>query len=512
MAIQSMSTLSARIWTIIGGMKMISEELEHARTSFWDKHLQRMPLPLTSGSWATALFYNVKEDTNKPFLDQFLINYMVEFDPDDTLILCADDGNSKTFQMHSLAWLQSVDYLLWRQLTLALREDNGNTIMLRVPTWVQERYQNDKHNSVAERKILSVPIPSYFPKPRIFKKLPKADGYVVYQAPPFLEPSHLNFFCHELFPRDNKTTWLSDPRRDATLFSLDDMGDLPIFQLEDYVAHELKTGISLSTEIAAVVLELDEAIREIALNKFFETALEDIVQFPFPFARISTARNFFQQISSEWSREKYLWNNQSAKGREAEILADAFRRARKHVNSLYNAPIYMSEKGDFQISPNPDELEAILRMEKAQTEDPMLPRKYRITRDPTSGNINSVRQYMVPFLPEFPDTKDPSQMDMYMEHIDAYLQSVRSPLDWSTIKGNPAEHLAVFTNPSHKHIPLLLNHIKTGNNRKHYKGDSFPCAGSEAKKLYVRIHERVRSVSQSAYADLNWIKKYLYTY
>lgn len=290
------------------------------------------------------------------------------------------------------------------------------------------------------------------------------------------------------------------------------MGKLPIFQLEDYVAHELKTGISLSTEITAVVLELEEAIREIALNKFFETALEDIVQFPFPFARISTARNFFQQISSEWSREKHLWNNRGSKGREAEILADAFRRARKHVNSLYNAPIYSSEQGDFQISPDPDELEAILHTEKAQIEDPMLPRKYRITRDPASGNINSVRQYMVPFLPEFPDTKDPAQMDMYMEHIDAYLQWIRSPLDWSTIKGKPAEHLAVFTNPRHKHIPLLLNYIENGRMLKLFKGDAFPCAGSDAKKLYTRIHKRIRAASQSAYADLNWIKKYLYTY
>lgn len=492
---------------------MISEELEHVCISFWGEHLLGMPGPLTSCSWARVPFYNVKEDTNEVFLDRYLINYMVEADPDDILEFRAYDGdNTEIFQMHSLAWLQSVDYLLWRQLTLALREDNGDTIALRVPTMVQERYHDYKRDNVDSRNKLSVSIPSYFPKPSLYEDLLKVDGYVSYQAPPFLEPSHLNFFCHDIFTQPNHTTWLSDPRRDALPFRLYGMGKLPIFQLEDYVAHELKTGISLSTEITAVVLELDEAIREIALNKFFETALEDIVQFPFPFARISTARNFFQQISSEWSREKYLSTNQGSKGSKVEILADAFRRARKHVNSLYNAPIYLSEKGDFQISPDPDELEAVLCTEKAQMDDPMLPRKYRITRDPVSGSINSIHEYFVPFLPEFPDTKDPAQMDVYMEHIDAYLQLIRSPLDWSTIKGKPAEHLAVFTNPSHKHIPLLLNYIKTGNNRKHYKGDSFPCTGAEAQKLYTRIHERVRAVSQSAYADLNWIKKYLYTY
>ena len=103
-------------------------------------------------------------------------------------------------------------------------------------------------------------------------------------------------------------------------------------------------------------------------------------------------------------------------------------------------------------------------------------------------------------------------MDTYMEYINAYLQWIRAPLDWSTLKGKFPEHLAVFTNPQHKHIPLLLNYIKTQKMYKIFKGNALPCAGTEAKQLYIRIHERVRTVSQSAYADLNWIKKYLYTY
>lgn len=492
---------------------MISEELEHARISFWGKHLLGMPEPMTSRSWATDPFYNVNKDTNEVFLDRFLINYMVQSDPDDTLVFRAYDGDEpETFQMHSLAWLQSMDYLLCRQLTLALREDSCDTKTLLVPAKVQERYHDYKHDSVVDRKTLSVPIPSYFPKPSLFEKLPKADGYIAYQVPPFLEPSRLNFFCHEIFTRPNNTKKIHDPRRDALPFSLKDMGDLPIFQLEDYVAHELKSGISLSTEITAVVLELDETIREIALNAFFETALEDLVRFPFPFSRISTARNFFQQISSEWSREKYRWSTQSTKGRESDILADTFRHAKKHVNCLYNAPIYSSEKERFQISPGPDELEAILLTEKAQMEDPALPRKYRIMHDPVSGKIESMHEYFTPFLPEFPVTKDPEQMDTYMEYINAYLQWIRAPLDWSTLKGKFPEHLAVFTNPQHKHIPLLLNYIKTQKMYKIFNGNALPCSGTEAKQLYIRIHERVRAISQNAYADLNWIKKYLYNY
>ena len=69
---------------------------------------------------------------------------------------------------------------------------------------------------------------------------------------------------------------------------------MPAFDLEDYIAHELKTGISLSTEITAIVLELDEEIRDVVLNEFYQSALRDIVRFPFPFARIAAARNYFQ--------------------------------------------------------------------------------------------------------------------------------------------------------------------------------------------------------------------------
>lgn len=492
---------------------MISEELDCARLQFWRKHLHRMPPPLTSGARAIDRSINTDKDTDKIYIDKYFINYMVEADPDDTLTFRAYDGDDEEIiQMHTSAWLQSMDYLLCRRLTLALREDCDRTIKLPVPSLVQERYHDYKKDPVKDRKNLTIPIPSYFPKPSSFEKMPKADGYVSYQAPPFLEPSRLNLFCHEIFTRPNNKNWLQDPRRDAIPFQLDGMGSLPVFQLEDYVAHELKTGISLSTEITAVVLELNDAIRDIALNVFFETALEDIVRFPFPFARISAARNFFQQIDSEWSREKYLWNPQGTQGRESEILADAFRRARKHVNSLHTAPIYVPDSGTFQMAIAPEELEPILRIEKEQMEDPTLSRRYRVIRDPQSGEVECVHQFLVSFLPIFPITKDPAQMDIYMEHIDAYLQCIRSPLDWSSLKDKTPEHLAVFTNPSHRHIPLLLHYIKTGTMFKLFEGDALPCVGKDAKNLFSAIHKKVRATSSIAYAEMNWIKKHLYTY
>ena len=157
---------------------MNSAELEHACISFWGKRLLSMPGPLTSCSWATVPFYNVKEDSNEVFLDRFLINYMVEADPDDILKFRAYDGDeTEIFQMNSHAWLQSVDYLLYRQLTLALRKDNSSTIALRVPTMIQEKYHDYKHDNTDSRNKLSVPIPSYFPKPSIFENLCQADGY-----------------------------------------------------------------------------------------------------------------------------------------------------------------------------------------------------------------------------------------------------------------------------------------------------------------------------------------------
>lgn len=496
-------------------IQLTKKELDEACINFWYYNLVEMRPPSTIQYYASYKVYLPQEAPDTGCLSSFHYRYLIGSDPDDTLTLQIEGGIPETFRMHSTAWRWSLDYLLYRYLTLALREDGGTTITLPVPDMILKRYDNYMNQSNARKKPLSIAPPAYLPKPSKRKHLVKQDGYTHFHVPHFGEPSYLNLFCHDIFTQPNNPEWLNNPRRDAIFYTNKNMNTLPVFQLEDFIAHELKTGISLSTEITAIVLELDEAIREVALEAFYTRALNDLIRIPFPFTRNTAARNFFQQISSEWAREKYTWSTSSTRGREAKILMDSFRLARLHVDLMLQAAIQPIKEGPFQaVIHSEEELQKILQEEKAQNEDPTRPRKYRIERDPATEQIKHVYEYPLAHLPEFPNTKDPAQMDAYMEQIDAYLQAIRTPFDWAFIKDQllkkhmPA-HLAVFTNRKHRYIPLLLRYLENEKMTMHFGNEVLPITVNECKKLYSAIHMKVRSASMKTYADMNWIKEYM---
>ena len=53
--------------------------------------------------------------------------------PNDTLTIKHGEGDEKTYRMYSTAWMRSLDYLLYRYLTLVLHNTHySDTIMVRV--------------------------------------------------------------------------------------------------------------------------------------------------------------------------------------------------------------------------------------------------------------------------------------------------------------------------------------------------------------------------------------------
>ena len=55
-----------------------------------------------------------------------------------------------------------------------------------------------------------------------------------------------------------------------------DEDDILSFTLSDYIFHELATGVSLSIEITAALMELDPSIRDAALEAFFKKGLAEV--------------------------------------------------------------------------------------------------------------------------------------------------------------------------------------------------------------------------------------------
>ena len=489
-------------------MKMndMKYELAVACTKFWYRNATNAPAPSTVDYWAEA---NLLLPFQISGMQKFCFSYLIGADPCDKITFQFKDEDAVTYQMHSASWLWSIDYLLHRYLTLALRDLDAGTKMLKVPLGILDRYMNYKVAASSRQKDLSAHTPKYLEQPSRTKFPYDSDGYLHCKVPRFFEPSNLNRYCQELFVRPNNSTYLNSPGRDGILFQTEELTSMPAFDLEDYIAHELKTGISLSTEITAIVLELDEEIRDVVLNEFYQSALRDIVRFPFPFARIAAARNYFQQIISEWTREKYNWNTIATDNRTMFILSDSFQRARMHIDTLLNTPLHPEALQYLTLGKQTaEQLQDILQADNAWKNDPSIPRRFRITKRPNSEEIVQIDQFLHPYRSEFPPTEDPAQMDIYMDQIKAYLRVVIFPLDWASIEKHPPANLAIFTNRNHKHIPLLLNYLETGKQLKHLDGDSFPTKASICIDLYHTIHEKVRSASQEIYGDLSWIKDY----
>lgn len=487
-------------------MNEMEYELAVACTKFWNRNAVNAPAPASVDYWAEANMLLPFQISGMP---KFRFSYLIDADPNDKITFQFEGEDAVTFQMHSASWLWSIDYLLHRYLTLALRGSEESTKMLKVPLGILNRYSNYKNAMSSRKKELSSHASNYLKGLKSTILRYEADGYLQCKVPRFFEPCNLNRYCQELFVRPDNNAYLNSPRRDGILFQDEELTALPAFELEDYVAHELRTGISLSTEITAIVLELDEAIRDIVLNEFFKSSLRDIVRFPFPFARVAAARNYFQQIISEWTRDKYSWNTMDIDKRTMSILSDYFPRARMHVDTLLNTPLQPEALQFFTPAvQSEEELQEILQAANTQKNDPLIPRKYKITKHPHSEEIMRIDQYLQPFLPEFPTTKDPAQMDIYMEQIKAYLRVVIFPLDWASIEEHRPDNLAIFTNRNHKHIPLLLNYLETGKQIKNLEDDRFPTKASICIDLYHAIHQKVRSESQDIYDDLSLVKDY----
>ena len=64
----------------------------------------------------------------------------IEADPYDKLTLKFTDGAKKTYQMYSTAWMKSLDYLLFRYLTLVLH-DSRYSGEIKVPKDVRLTYE-----------------------------------------------------------------------------------------------------------------------------------------------------------------------------------------------------------------------------------------------------------------------------------------------------------------------------------------------------------------------------------
>ena len=510
-----MSTLATIIQGIDEGMKMMNHtKQEKDCQQFWEETLYVPIILPTQLDIAT-----IRQQIPIPFAER-----------EDTLTLMLNGDSEKTIQMHTEAWMRSLDYLLYRYLTLVLHDPHYSAT-IRVPVEIRQKYQQYRLQwKKRQHKDSEFIVPDYYINPHPGRTDSTEEGakYEYFKTDNPVASAILNVFCHGLFPHAGNKEVRWNPHVNAQLYKLDKCGDktIPKFKTEDYIAYELMTGLSLSVEITAILLEIDQEIRDLAFHYFCEYALADLVRIPFPYARSAAARNFFLQVNLDWSREKYKWSPASSRELTKQIIKSAALGALAHIQTLSSSPLHPQEPPRYPYSivyEQGADLTAILRQlendkdlkhvatELRKTEnDPTTPTRYIIypsSKKPGEFNIES---YMFPYYPIFfPLTDDIEKIESYKKQIKTNLKSVLSPLDCESLLDSTPNSLAVFTNPKHKFIPMLLKYVETGERNTRSMRNPPPVKTDECFDLFHLVFYTVRHASIEAHQDIYRVKRFL---
>lgn len=485
---------------------------EKARRFFWESTLYA---PMILPTWLPP----------EQIKQQFPIAFAQH---EDTLSLKLDGDSEKTVHMHTAAWMRSLDYLLYRYLTLVLHDSHYSST-IRVPVEVRQKYQEYRIPSKKrQRKDYEFILPDYYIEPHDGTlDSNDSDGkYEYFKTVNPVAPAILNVFCHGLFPQagDHKTRW--NPHINAQLYELGSCGEntIPDFRPEDYIAYELMTGLSLSVEITAVLLEIDEEIRNLALYYFCKYAIKDLVRSPFLYARSTAARNFFLQINMEWKNNKYEWTPSSTREPMEYTIDRAASNAlpciqmlsTNHLGPEQSMPIPygLVEGPDLktvlqQMEHDSDNCHVVEWLRKAE-KDPTYGEKYRITPCGSKPGEFQIEVFAIPRYPiSFPRTDDLAEMESYKKQILENLKVVTSPLDWETLFKPKPKNLAVFTNSNHRFVSMLMDYVKTGHLQTRSRKDPPPIKSQDCINLFRLVFPLIRYHSIEAHQDIYQVKRFL---
>ena len=482
--------------------------------------------------WESTLYAPMVLPTILPF-EQIKLQLPIPFaEREDTLTLRLPGDSEKTVHMHTTAWMRSLDYLLYRYLTLVLHDPHYSST-IRVPVEVRLKYQ--KYRIAWKKrqcKNHDFILPNYYIKPHngSLDASDRKEEYESFKTDNPVAPAILNVFCHGLFPKanDKETRW--NPHIHSQRYKLKSCGDdtIPSFNPEDYIAYELMTGLSLSTEITAILLEIDQEIRDLALYYFCEYAIKDLVRIPFPYARSTAARNFFLQVNLAWSKNKHEWTPGFSPESTVQAIESAATNALPCIQMLSTSLLCPEEsparpydivekegadlKTILQMMENSSNLRlkhVVEGLRKAEN-DPTYGEKYRISPNPFRSGQFKIESFVFPRFPiSFPITEDIAEIEAYKKQILENLRAVTSPLDCKSLFNPKPENLAVFTNPNHKYIPLLMKYIEDGKPQTRSEKNPPPIKSKDCFDLFHSVFSIIRFASIEAHQDIYRVKRFL---
>lgn len=259
----------------------------------------------------------------------------VQADPKDIFEFYNGIAGKRKYRVTKELWRYTIDTYLFHYYQISQQRDEGSDFKLFLGDKLYSAYDNYTANSGTSKKRFYVDMD-------YFKLVTEGSEQSYFTTPKFTAATYLNMLFRTLFCRSDsykqKQTVYYDGLsvRNTAARAL-----LPKFSIEDYMEHEYQTGISLSIEITAVLLEFsDKGIMENALDIFAEQILPQIVKSPLIYTRNAVARSFFQQILMELEIHRYRWSENENSLQFSDSEWDAvIKRAIMQCNVL-SPPIY----------------------------------------------------------------------------------------------------------------------------------------------------------------------------
>ena len=356
--------------------------------------------------------------------------FLVQADPQDLLQLSTPVHGTKKHYSTNLIWYHTLDRYIHQYYLLAQKRDATQQVAIELPLDIDEKYKRNRTRTKETSKELPVE-QAYLSL--ITEGFHAKDKSAQSTTPRFTHATYLNMLYRHLWINKGAKKKLS-LYFDGVAFRDPVFNEIiPTFSIEDYIEHEYLTGISLSIEISAILMEFtDETLMMAAFNSFCCEALPDIIRSPMIFTRNTVARQFFQQILFETSIQKYRWKEHS-KIRASHATDPAWHRL----------------------------------VQRAKIHSQVL------------------RTYQQPL--EIVD----SQIDLALTHIENLLSVVEIPVNLPEYANNPTYGLAPFCHPKHNNVKVFLKKLSAFSNPDTDTKD-LPRSRFYGSDIFTMVNERVK--------------------
>lgn len=383
----------------------------------WEKDIQNnLPDRFVAHNDETEILF---QPPKNPMVASSLL---IEADPKDYFEFYHSIAGMCKCRVTKELWRHTIDTYLFHYYQIAQERDKDSDFQLFLTDKLYDAYDNYIANSDNSKKQFYVDMD-------YFRLVTEGSKQSYFKTPKFTVATYLNILFRTLFCRAKSYKQQETVYYDGLLVrNVAARALLPKFSIEDYMEHEYQTGISLSIEIAAVLLEFqnkDLALK--ALDAFADSLLFQIVKSPLIFTRNAVARSFFQQILMELEIQRYRWsgNGDLWQFSDSEWKA-VIKRAMMHCNVLAS-PIYTIS---------------------------------------------------IPI----------EQQQETLEHLQGLLAKLRKPVNIEEYVESPTYGLAAFCVPDHPNVNYFLEKLNYATKNEPFEIPR--CQGYKAK-LFAKVHQTV---------------------